>query len=157
MAFTSTPATTAIVTSLPRAKQGVASAMNDVSREVGSAIGIAVLGSLFNAGYRDAITPATSQLSVEAAHRVEESAGAGFAVAGRIGPQGDTLAAAVRAAFTEGLGDAMRAGALIAILAACFVAWRGPRREAPIVHADDGDPLARYEQALVAIGAEHDR
>ncbi len=52
MAFTSTPSTTAIVTSLPRAKQGVGSAVNDVSRELGSALGIAILGSLFNSGYR---------------------------------------------------------------------------------------------------------
>ena len=48
MALTSTPSTTAIVTSLPRAKQGVGSAVNDVSRELGSALGIAILGSLFN-------------------------------------------------------------------------------------------------------------
>ena len=55
MAFTSTPSTTAIVTSLPRAKQGVGSAVNDVSRELGSALGIAILGSLFNSGYRGAV------------------------------------------------------------------------------------------------------
>jgi len=152
MAFTSTPATTAIVTSLPRAKQGVASAMNDVSREVGSAIGIAVLGSLFNAGYRDSITPAAGQLPAETAHRVEESAGAGFAIAGHIGPQGDALATAVRAAFTEGLGDAMRAGALIAMLAACFVAWRGPRREPALLHANDY-PDAQHSPVLVTVGA----
>ena len=91
MAFTSTPSTTAIVTSLPRAKQGVASAMNDVSREVGSAIGIAVLGSLFSSGYRDAVAPATSALPAEAAHAAGESAGAGLAIAERLGAQGAAL------------------------------------------------------------------
>ncbi len=55
MAFTSTPATTAIVTSLPRAKQGIGSAVNDLSREFGSALGIAILGSLFNSGYSSAV------------------------------------------------------------------------------------------------------
>ena len=40
------PATTAIVTSLPDDKQGVASAVNDTAREVGGALGIAVLGSV---------------------------------------------------------------------------------------------------------------
>ena len=45
MALSGAPATTAIVASLPREKQGVASAVNDVSRELGGALGIAVLGS----------------------------------------------------------------------------------------------------------------
>jgi hypothetical protein len=36
MALAGSPATTAIVASLPRDKQGVASAMNDVSRELGA-------------------------------------------------------------------------------------------------------------------------
>jgi EmrB/QacA subfamily drug resistance transporter len=46
MALAATPATTAIVDSLPEAKQGVASAVNDAAREVGGALGIAVLGSV---------------------------------------------------------------------------------------------------------------
>ena len=46
MALATTPATTAIVASLPDEKQGVASAVNDAAREVGGALGIAVLGSV---------------------------------------------------------------------------------------------------------------
>jgi EmrB/QacA subfamily drug resistance transporter len=46
MALAAPPATTAIVTSLPDDKQGVASAVNDTAREVGGALGIAVLGSV---------------------------------------------------------------------------------------------------------------
>jgi EmrB/QacA subfamily drug resistance transporter len=46
MALAATPATTAIVESLPDEKQGVASAVNDAAREVGGALGIAVLGSV---------------------------------------------------------------------------------------------------------------
>jgi MFS family permease len=46
MALATAPATTAIVESLPDAKQGVASAVNDAAREVGGALGIAVLGSV---------------------------------------------------------------------------------------------------------------
>ena len=51
-ALAMTPATNAIVGSLPRAKQGVASAVNDTARELGAAFGIAILGSAFNSGYR---------------------------------------------------------------------------------------------------------
>jgi MFS family permease len=46
MALATTPATTAIVESVSDAKQGIASAVNDASREVGGALGIAVLGSV---------------------------------------------------------------------------------------------------------------
>ena len=67
MALAGAPATTAIVASLPREKQGVASAVNDVSRELGGALGIAVLGSLFNAGYRSGMTDATASLPPAAA------------------------------------------------------------------------------------------
>ncbi|HSB86207.1 MAG TPA: MFS transporter, partial [Ilumatobacteraceae bacterium] len=128
MAFTSTPATTAIVSSLPLAKQGVGSAVNDVSRELGSALGIAILGSLFNAGYSHAVGRATAALPPAAAHAVSESAGAGFAVAAQLGPDGRQLAGAVRNAFAAGLGDAMKVGAVIAILTAAYTLWRAPRR-----------------------------
>ena len=56
------PATTAIVSSLPAERQGIASAVNDLTREVGGALGIAVLGSLLNRGYRADVAPATAGL-----------------------------------------------------------------------------------------------
>jgi MFS family permease len=48
----STPPTEAIIEALPRERQGIASAANDAAREIGAALGIAALASLFNAGYR---------------------------------------------------------------------------------------------------------
>jgi EmrB/QacA subfamily drug resistance transporter len=62
MALAGAPATTAIVASLPREKQGVASAVNDVSRELGGAIGIAVLGRVMNAVYRADLASSTAVL-----------------------------------------------------------------------------------------------
>jgi EmrB/QacA subfamily drug resistance transporter len=133
MALTSTPATTAIVSSLPRAKQGVASAVNDVSRELGSALGIAMLGSLFTSGYSSGVSDAVDALPPvvppEAAHAVEESAGAGFAVADRLGGGGgQQLADAVGDAFSTGLQQAMTAGAIFALVTAAVTLWRGPKR-----------------------------
>ena len=46
------PATSAIITSTPAAKHGVASAVNDATREIGAATGIAIAGSVLAAGYR---------------------------------------------------------------------------------------------------------
>jgi EmrB/QacA subfamily drug resistance transporter len=147
MALTSTPATTAIVTSLPKAKQGVASAVNDVSREIGSALGIAILGSLFNSGYRSAVAPATAALPAEAGHAIEESAGAGLAAASHLGPAGQPIADAVGHAFAEGLQDAMTAGVAIAVLAAAFTAWRAPRRA-----SDRPEPVMSSDLDLGGVG-----
>jgi hypothetical protein len=47
-----TPSTTAITGALPEDAQGVASALNDTTRELGGAIGVALLGSLLNSGHR---------------------------------------------------------------------------------------------------------
>jgi EmrB/QacA subfamily drug resistance transporter len=47
-----TPATAAITEGLPAGQQGVGSALNDLSREVGGALGIAVIGSIVTATYR---------------------------------------------------------------------------------------------------------
>lgn len=144
MAFTSTPATTAIVTSLPRAKQGVGSAVNDLSREFGSALGIAILGSLFNSGYSAAVGKATSGLAPDAAHAVKESAGAGLSVASHLGEGGQQLPGAVRGAFAAGLGDALKAGAVIALLAAAYTMWRAPRG------SSNHDDLESLEELVVS-------
>ena len=63
MGLAGTPATTAITSSLPMEKQGVASAVNDTARELGSAFGIAILGSLLNQGYRDGMADAVAGLA----------------------------------------------------------------------------------------------
>ena len=64
-----TPATNAIVASLPREKQGVASAVNDTARELGAAFGVAMLGSAFNIGYRDDIADNLGGFAADAAER----------------------------------------------------------------------------------------
>ena len=63
MALAAPPATAAIVGSLPEDKQGVASAVNDTAREVGGALGIAVLGSVL-AGHVGRLGPHTDPLAL---------------------------------------------------------------------------------------------
>ena len=82
------PSTTAITESLPEEHQGVASALNDTVREFGGAVGIALLGSVFNAGYRSSVSASTGDLSPELAHQVEEGIGSAFAAAGELGDAG---------------------------------------------------------------------
>jgi EmrB/QacA subfamily drug resistance transporter len=126
MALAGAPATTAIVASLPPAKQGVASAVNDVSRELGGALGIAVLGSVFNAAYRSAMAAPTAALPPEAAAHARASLAAAQQVGARLGSH--DLVTAAESAFMHGLGRGLTAGAIALALGAAFVAWRAPGR-----------------------------
>ncbi len=68
-----TPATNAIVSSLPVSKQGVASAVNDTTREIGTALGIALMGSMFNSGYRRALENDLGGLPKDVAEQAKEA------------------------------------------------------------------------------------
>jgi MFS family permease len=122
------PSTTAITESLPAAKQGVASALNDTVRELGGALGIALLGSLVSAGYRSSMSEATGALAPELAHQVEEGIGAAFAAAPALGPDAPAVLEAAKAALVDGWQLSMWFGAGISAVALVYVLLRGPRR-----------------------------
>ena len=65
--LTMTPGTTAITGSLPVDEQGVASALNDTVRELGGAIGVALIGSVLSAAYSSSVADATAGLPPEVA------------------------------------------------------------------------------------------
>jgi nitrate/nitrite transporter NarK len=136
LAFASTPSTTAITESLPRSKQGVASAINDTTREVGAALGIAIVGSIYASGYEGKVGEITGQLPPEAAHMVENSAAAGLQVAAQAGAQGPALADAVKDAFMTGLSDSMMVVVVILVVSA-VVSWFMSPRQA-VVHEEEG-------------------
>jgi EmrB/QacA subfamily drug resistance transporter len=129
-----TPSTSAITESLPAEEQGVASALNDTVRELGGAVGIALIGSILSAGYRTSISPSTAQLPPEVAGVVEEGIGGAVAVAAQAGPIADPLLVVARDAFVDGWVDAMWVAAGVAAVTALFVAVWTPRhvREARI-------------------------
>lgn len=120
------PATTALVVSLPPAKAGVGSAMNDTTREVGGAIGIAVGGALLSIGYRNGIEEELDRLTPEASEAAEDSLGALLG-----NPESRQLADIGRDAFTDGMQLAMFASAGLLMLAAVAVAAFHPRQDEP--------------------------
>jgi EmrB/QacA subfamily drug resistance transporter len=128
MALATTPATTAIVSSLPQSKQGVASAVNDATRELGGALGIAVLGSALIGRYRHGITSALSAAPPELAHRAKEALPAALEIAHRLGPRGHALATHAQSGFVDGLGLAMAIATISLVVVAAFVFVRAPKR-----------------------------
>jgi EmrB/QacA subfamily drug resistance transporter len=121
------PSTTVITESLPHEKQGVASALNDTVRELGGAVGIALLGSLVSAGYRSSVTSATESLPPELAHRVEEGIGSAFAAAPDLGQLAPSVLTAARDALVDGWRLSMWFGVALAGVALVYLAVRGPR------------------------------
>lgn len=113
-----TPATSAITAALPKAQQGVASAMNDLAREVGGALGIAVLGSVMAATYRAHLVVA--DLPEQLASKARDS----FAVAAHLG---GPVARSADSAFVDGVHVALYVAAAVAVVTALAVAALLPR------------------------------
>lgn len=130
--LTMTPGTTAITGSLPVEDQGVASALNDTVRELGTAVGVALIGSVLSATYSSSVADATVGLPPEAADAVKEGIGGAMAVAGQAGPAGQPVLDAARSAFLDGWGSAMWLSAGVALAFAVFTAVWMPRRPAEV-------------------------
>lgn len=113
MGFAMTPATNAITQALPLAKQGVGSAMNDLARELGAALGIAVLGSIMASGYRDNLH------LVGLPPAVVEQAKSSLGVATYIG---GPVALQAQGAFVDGMQTALLWAAGLLVLTAVAVA-----------------------------------
>jgi EmrB/QacA subfamily drug resistance transporter len=146
-----TPATTAIVSSLPLAKQGVASAVNDTAREVGAALGVAVLGSAFNTAYRGDITDHLSGLPASTAAGAREAPAIALDNARALGSRGTDLLDAAQNAFVSGFRAAVLIAGVLLVGAALYTWWRGPAAESAAESAGDlaGDEPAAAEGDLV--------
>ncbi len=125
------PATTTIVTSLPLNKAGVGSAVNDTTREVGGAIGIAVMGTLLTTGYQASVGDATQALPSEAADIAQDSIGGALIVAQRLASSNpaaaESLASTARNAFGDGMSLSFLFAAAASILAAGIIARFFPK------------------------------
>ena len=69
-----------VLAAVPKRRSGAASAISETAIELGAALGLAILGSVLNAVYRNAID-VPSGLPAAAAHGVRESLGAALQIA----------------------------------------------------------------------------
>jgi hypothetical protein len=126
---------------VPLSKAGVGSAMNDTTREVGGALGIAVFGSIVNSGYRAAMDVGGFELPPAAAEQARESAGAAGQVAAQVGGQGGAaLLDRAATAFTDAMNTTATISMVMLIVAALVVSRTFTRaKEAAAVNASTNE------------------
>jgi EmrB/QacA subfamily drug resistance transporter len=141
LALVMPPATESIMGSLPPAKAGVGSAVNDTTRQIGGALGVAVLGSVMSSAYRPRVSEliASSPVPIpkDIASAVTDQVGAAFGVADQIGgPAGAQLRDVAGRGFVDGMSIAFMIGAaalaLGTILVALYLPARAPDHDGPV-------------------------
>jgi EmrB/QacA subfamily drug resistance transporter len=145
IALTWAPTTEAIMGSLPAAKAGVGSAVNDTVREVGGALGVAVLGSVLASQYSGAVGATTQSLPPEAAHTANDSLGGAVLVAQEVGGSaGGAILGAAQAAYVDGFGLALTIAAMVAAAGAAVAAiWLPARAGETHVVVDEAEITAK--------------
>ncbi|WP_307962119.1 hypothetical protein [Salinispora arenicola] len=128
MGLTQTPSTEAITSALPRERQGVASALNDVTREFGTALGVALLGAVLTAGYRNAINPRLDTFPTHTADTAREGIANAIDTAGTPAP---ALIHAAQESFVDGWQQAMWTGVAVMTILFAYVLVQGPQPAMP--------------------------
>ena len=143
MAHVMTPTSVVIMQALPREKAGSASALSNTFRQVGGALGIAVLGSVLATSYRNGIEAKLGMLPAGVRHTAGESVEATLGVAAKLGPDGKALIGPANDAFLHAMHVTALCGTVVALLGAVVAFWFLP-----------GKPPARQtgeeQQELVA-------
>ena len=135
MGLAGAPATESIMGSLPPERANIGSAVNDTTRELGGALGVAIVGSIMSSLY-------STQLSA----RVPGASAAAESLAAAV--QGDiAVADAARAAFVHAMSRASLVVAIVAALGA-VIAWR--HLPSLSVAEDDGAPGTERPLATVS-------
>ena len=138
MGITTAPSTGAIMRSLPLHKAGVGSAVNDTTRELGGALGVAVLGSLVASHFRSSVESVRG-LPEQATHSL---AGALQSAQSVGGARGGAIADAARGAFVDAFSVTLWIAVAVAVVASGLVAWllRSKATRSVEVYADEHAP-----------------
>ncbi|MFE7569919.1 MFS transporter [Streptomyces sp. NPDC057539] len=131
MAHIMPPVTVAVMQALPREKAGSGSAINNTFRQVGGALGIAVLGSVLSATYRGGIEGHLGAVPAGARDAAGESIEATIGVAEKMGPAGRPLISSAYDAFLDAMHVTALGSAAVALIGAAVVALFLPGRPEP--------------------------
>jgi MFS family permease len=155
MGLAMTPSTTAITGALPVEKQGVASALNDTVRELGGALGVALLGSVLNSGYQSGVASAAESLPAGLQQPVEAGIGSALAVSSQLGDGAGPVVNAARNAFVDGWQTSMWVGVALAGVSFVYLLLRGPKNEDVVEVVELDEPVSLDAEPVPAlVGAD---
>lgn len=120
MGLTMAPSTASIMSSLPHYKAGVGSAMNDTTRELGGALGVAVLGSVLASTYTHSLREVSADLPPGVATQIRHSLADAMRGSAELGPRAGEVVGAARNAFVDGMSRALGIGAIVAYAGAAI-------------------------------------
>lgn len=137
MGMTMAPATESVMGSLPKEKAGVGSAINDTTRQVGGAMGVAIIGSAVSSAYAGRISSLTGELGLDATSSsiAQSSLGGAQRVGASLGGSGVEFITGANQAFVDAMSIGLRVSVGVVAVAA-IMAWRFLPAHAPSV----GDP-----------------
>ncbi len=139
--FTMSPATSSIMNSLPHNRAGVGSAMNDTTRQLGGALGVAVLGALLNSIYRSDVSGLATQkgITTELMTHISASVQSAHVTAqGLSADLGNIVDLASKQAFVDGMSSAFLAASIAMLFSAILGFSILPSREK--VHSETALP-----------------
>jgi predicted MFS family arabinose efflux permease len=120
--MTMSPATNSVMGSVPVSQSGIGSAMNSTTRQIGAALGVAVLGSILNATYLAQIDAVSwpAQLPAEAMEAIRNSIQGAHIVAQQVPlPQlAQMIVDQSNQAFTVGSADALLISTVVMVITA---------------------------------------
>jgi len=136
MALCMSPMTAAIMSAVPPRRAGAGSATNDATRELGAALGVALMGSVAASAYTrhldDVVARLPGRVPSDTAHAAHASLSDAFATAAKLpSAAGQVLRLGAEHAFIDGIHVAVTAGAALAVTAAVLVYRFLPRHLAP--------------------------
>jgi hypothetical protein len=156
-------ATDIIMATLPPARAGVGSAVNDTVRELGGALGVAVIGSVAATSYTASVRADLTrypELTDSARAALTDNVGAAIDMSNKIGPNGAEIISIARSAFIDSMSGALWVSAVAAIGATILALVYLPRdakahhnaqshghtAEGPVIHvASEPQPVGAHE------------
>jgi EmrB/QacA subfamily drug resistance transporter len=167
MSLTMAPATESIMSSLPLGKAGVGSAVNDTTRQVGGALGVAIIGSVLSSIYASKMGDFLTANPIKGASAagIKESLGAALGAAKGLVKSAPDLAAslahAANSAFVDGMQVGIRVAAVATLVGAIIAYFWLPARarredvaaQVAVQAARDGDAHAPTPAKVAEPGA----
>jgi len=154
MGIAMSPATESIMGSVPKEKAGVGSAMNDTTRQVGGALGVAILGSLTAGAYHSSIDSSSvvAGLPAQARAAIHDSIGGANLVASKLGSSAKPILTVVNQAFVDAMSSTLLVAAGVAVVGA-IVAYAVLPARLKVVESDgtlDDDEFQAEADGLFA-------